>query len=138
MRERLCRGAAGVAAALLIVNGAEAPAASRQAIAPAASHVVGMGNFSHIVADLDRAIAFYRDGLGLELAAPARPFEAMPAVQKAGNVPGAEVRYVAEGAWIGDERGSSSIGHRSQAGGAAFQNRGAQLTIGVRDIDGAP
>ena len=37
-------------------------AAPQQPRGPVVSHIVGMGNFSHIVVDLDRAIAFYRDG----------------------------------------------------------------------------
>jgi hypothetical protein len=30
--------------------------------------VIGSGNFSHVVANLDKSIEFYRDVLGLELA----------------------------------------------------------------------
>ena len=30
------------------------------------SDVVGVGNFTHVVRDMDRAVAFYRDLLGLE------------------------------------------------------------------------
>src|SRR5690348_5497916 len=56
--------------------------------------VVGVGNFTHLVADLDRSIEFYRDGLGLELLGPQgkRPFAAVPAIQKATNTPGSQVR----------------------------------------------
>ncbi len=34
---------------------------------PPASEVVGVGTFIHVVADLDKTIQFYRDGLGLEM-----------------------------------------------------------------------
>ena len=30
-----------------------------------AGDIVGVGNFAHIVADMDRAVGFYRDVLGL-------------------------------------------------------------------------
>ena len=36
--------------------------------------IIGSGNFSHIVTDLDKSIAFYRDVLGLELPGGAQPF----------------------------------------------------------------
>ena len=65
-----------------------------QAPPPATGSIIGMGNFSHIVADLDRSMSFYRDGLGLEPAAPAPPFEANVAIMKAANVMGARTRYV--------------------------------------------
>ena len=55
---------------------------------------MAIGNFSHIVADLDRSIRFYREGLGLEPAGPVRPFEAHVAIQRAANVMGAQTRYV--------------------------------------------
>ena len=35
--------------------------------------VAGVGNFSHIVSNLDKSIEFYRDVLGLELTAPPAP-----------------------------------------------------------------
>ena len=95
MSRKLCRATLS-AFVLICALGVQRPlsAAPPQANAPAVTHIVGMGNFSHIVADLDRAIAFYREGLGLDLAAPVRPFEAIPDIQKAANVPGAETRYV--------------------------------------------
>ena len=45
----------------------------------------GVGNFSHIVSNLDKSIEFYRDVLGLELTAPPAPFAANPAIMKLGN-----------------------------------------------------
>ena len=50
--------------------------------------VTGVGNFSHIVTNLDKSLEFYRDVLGLELAAPARPFDGNPAIMKLGDTPG--------------------------------------------------
>ena len=45
--------------------------------APAAD-VVGVGNFSRIVANMDRAVAFYRDVLGLQVTTDV-PFSPNPA-----------------------------------------------------------
>src|SRR3977135_4033113 len=48
----------------------------------AASPVTGLGNFSHIVASMDRSVEFYRDGLGLELSQPLRPFDANKVIMR--------------------------------------------------------
>ena len=41
------------------------------ATAPASnSFITGVGNYSHIVADLDKSLAFYRDVIGLQPNAP--------------------------------------------------------------------
>jgi lactoylglutathione lyase len=128
--------------ALLVIcgPGVQRPvsAAPPQSSDPVVSHVVGMGNFSHIVADIDRAIAFYRDGLGLDLAAPARPFEVIPAIQKAANVPGAQVRYVVlkvPGSTMGVEL-IEYKGIDRKPVSPRFQDPGAaNLTVSVRDID---
>ena len=45
-----------------------APAGARAQSAPApAGDVIGVGNFAHIVADLDASLGFYRDVLGLQV-----------------------------------------------------------------------
>ena len=49
-----------------------------------------MGNFSHIVSNLDRSVGFYRDVIGLELSGPIQPFSGNPAIMKLGNTPGAQ------------------------------------------------
>lgn len=60
---------------------------------PATWITVGSGNFfSPIVADLDRAIAFYRDGLGLEFAPPADA-DANPGVRHMFGLPDAALRW---------------------------------------------
>ena len=56
-----------------------------------ASEVIGVGNFSHVVRDMDRAVAFYRDVLGLEVTADV-PFSPNPAIMRLGNTPGAQSR----------------------------------------------
>src|SRR3954454_122915 len=69
----------------------EAPSVAQ---APASS-VRSLGNFSHIVANMDRSVKFYRDGLGLELSQPLRPFDANQAIMRIGNIMGAQTRYTA-------------------------------------------
>jgi len=76
-------------AALLV--GAVPPATAQSA---PATDVVGVGNFSHIVRDLDRAVAFYRDVLGLEVTNSV-PFSPNPAIMRLGNTPGAQSRMSA-------------------------------------------
>jgi catechol 2,3-dioxygenase-like lactoylglutathione lyase family enzyme len=59
-----------------------------------AQEVTGAGNFSHIVENLDRSLEFYHGVLGLELVAPARPFDPNPTIMKLGDTPGAQSRMV--------------------------------------------
>src|SRR3984885_10767724 len=54
------------------------------------SPVTGIGNFSHIVSNLDKSIDFSRDVRGLELTAPPAPFSPNPAIMKLGNTIGAQ------------------------------------------------
>ena len=63
-----------IACALLVTLTGLMPTPSQ-----AADDVIGVGNFSHIVSDLDRALAFYRDGLGLEVTTN-QPFSPNPAI----------------------------------------------------------
>ena len=65
MRIRLRRAAALFTAIAFIATGAAAQGPAPAAPAPAGD-VVGVGNFAHIVADIDRSLGFYRDVLGLE------------------------------------------------------------------------
>ncbi len=56
--------------------------------------VLGVGNFIHVVADLDKSIEFYRDSIGLELTgAPGpRAFSANAIVSSLYDAPGAQSR----------------------------------------------
>jgi catechol 2,3-dioxygenase-like lactoylglutathione lyase family enzyme len=56
-----------------------------------AGDVVGVGNFAHIVADLDRSLGFYRDVLGLAVAGSI-PFGPNDAVAKFGHTEGGQSR----------------------------------------------
>src|SRR3954452_2395316 len=81
---------------LSVVAGAVAlvAAASLGAQAPQpapAGDVVGVGNFAHIVADLDTSLGFYRDVLGLTVTNTI-PFGPNDAVAKFGHTEGGQSR----------------------------------------------
>src|SRR5258708_3767508 len=54
--------------------------------------VVGVGGFSHIVANVEKSVEFYRDVLGLEMPNPPRAFDSTPWISDMGNTPGAQSR----------------------------------------------
>src|ERR1700704_4607483 len=66
-----------------------------QAPAPAPTGlIVGSGNFfSPIVGDLDKAIAFYRDGLGLDVQGQPSNADANPALRNMFGLPDAQIRW---------------------------------------------
>ena len=130
-----------------IVSGIVIACASAWAQAPAppppgpvpSGAVVGSGNFfSPIVADLDKAIAFYRDGLGLDVAATPSNADANPALRNMFGLPDAQIRWS-----IGRPpamRTGVEIVEVKKAGGRAFerqiQDPGAfTLIVVVRDVD---
>ena len=68
--------------------------ANGQPAAPASGLVVGSGNyFSPIVRDLEAALAFYRDGLGLEVQGAPGDADANPALRDMFGLPGAKIRW---------------------------------------------
>jgi predicted enzyme related to lactoylglutathione lyase len=109
-----------------------APAAASQ------SFITGVGNFSHIVADLDKSLEFYRDVIGLQPTAPPRPFDGNAAIMKLGNTPNAQSRFVAlsvPGSAIGVELIDYKDIQRTAAR-PRFQDPGAaNLILRVRDLD---
>ncbi len=114
--------------------------ATRLAVAQTAtSPVKSLGNFSHIVASLDRSLAFYRDGLGLEVTGPAAVFRPDDVIMKLANVPGAQTRYT----WLkipGSPMAVELIEYKDIDRKPAlprFQDPGATtLSVRVRELDG--
>src|SRR3977135_3927692 len=67
--------------------------ARAQAPAPAGL-IVGLGNFfSPIVSDLDKAIPFYRDGLGLDVQGAPANADQNPALRNMFGLPDAQLRW---------------------------------------------
>jgi catechol 2,3-dioxygenase-like lactoylglutathione lyase family enzyme len=99
--------------------------------------IVGVGNFAHIVADLDSSLAFYRDVLGLEVGVMTE-FAANPAIQAMGNTPNAESR-IATLKVPGLELGIELIEYRGierKAQHPHFVDPGAaNMAFRVRDLD---
>ncbi len=119
---------------VVITIGAALAAAPVHAQTPA--DVVGVGNFSHIVASMDRALAFYRDVLGLEVSID-QPFSPNPAIMRLGDTPGAQSRFIAlrvPGSDLGVELIEyKDIDRRPQA--PRFVDPGAaNLALRVRDL----
>jgi catechol 2,3-dioxygenase-like lactoylglutathione lyase family enzyme len=103
-----------------------------------ASPVAGVGNFSHVVADLERSLAFYRDVIGLEVNGAVRPFEANPAIQRLGNTGRSQSRFVtlkAPGADLGVEIIEYKDVDRKAADPGLQDPGAASLSLRVRDID---
>jgi len=102
------------------------------------SFIIGVGNFSHIVADLDKSLAFYRDVIGLQPNAQPRPFDGNNAIMRLGNTPGAQSRFVALSV-PGSAIGVELIEYKDIDRNAAhprFQDPGAaNLILRVRDLD---
>jgi catechol 2,3-dioxygenase-like lactoylglutathione lyase family enzyme len=104
--------------------------------------IVGNGNFfSPIVADLDKALVFYRDGLGFETAgAPGEATGTAPLMNMFGLPPEAKLRY--QIARPPASRTGVEIIEVSGAGGKPLDRRlqdpgAAMLIVLVRDIDAA-
>ena len=112
---------------------------AQTAPAPASnSFITGVGNYSHIVADLDKSLAFYRDVIGLQPSAPPQAFSGNPAIMKLGNTVGAQSRYVAlpvPGSAIGVELIEYKDIARTPVH-PRFQDPGAaNLIVRLRDVD---
>jgi catechol 2,3-dioxygenase-like lactoylglutathione lyase family enzyme len=121
---------------LILFAAVAAPAAQAPQSAPP-GQIVGVGNFAHIVQDLDKSLAFYRDVLGLEVAM-SQPFGPNPAIEKLGNTPGGQSRFVAlkvPGSALGVELIEyKDIERRAQH--PRFHDPGAaNLALRVRDVD---
>jgi lactoylglutathione lyase len=100
--------------------------------------VIGAGNFTHIVSNLDKSVAFYRDVLGMELSGPVPDYGSVPEIMRLGNTPGAHNRMIV--AKIpGTTMGVELIEYKDIARTPAnprFQDPGAaNIGLRVRDID---
>ena len=130
--------ASTVKASVILVVLASTLTFGQNAPAPAPpSFVTGVGNFSHIVANIDKSLEFYRDAIGLTPGASAA-FSPNPSIMKLGNTPGAQSRFMAlsvPGSAIGVELIEYKDIDRNPAR-PRFQDPGAaNLILRVRDLD---
>jgi catechol 2,3-dioxygenase-like lactoylglutathione lyase family enzyme len=140
-RRRALAGVAGAAIVLTMLS-ARSAVTTGQTVQPGpaapAGAVVGVGNFTHIVRNLDAFLTFYHDVIGLELTAPARPFDEDPAILNLANAPGAQYRFVSlkiPGSALGVEGVEYKDIDRNPVQ-PRFQDPGAaNLILQVRDID---
>ena len=118
---------------------AQAPAAPASPGPSPTGLVVGSGNFfSPIVSDLDRAVAFYRDGLGLDVQGAPANADTNPALRNMFGLPDAQLRWQ-----IGRPAGMRSgveIVEITKAGGKVLERRlqdigATTLIVLVRDLD---
>jgi hypothetical protein len=75
---------------VFLVAGVTAVATARQTAAAGA--VTGVGNFSHIVSNIERSVRFYREVLGLELDGAPRLFSG-DAAMRVSNALGAQALF---------------------------------------------
>ncbi|HTA43189.1 MAG TPA: VOC family protein [Bryobacteraceae bacterium] len=123
---------------ILLGLGLAAAVAAQGPQAAPAGDVVGVGNFSHVVTNLEKSVAFYHDVLGLDVATPPQTFSANPAIMKMTNAIGGQSRIAAlkiPGATLGLELIEYKDVDRKPAN-ARFQDPGmGNLALRVRDID---
>src|SRR5689334_15272510 len=125
--------------ALTLTLGFSTSLNAQQAPQPApAGVVVGVGNFGHIVADLDKSLGFYRDVLGLTVTGTI-PYGPNEAVAKFGHTEGGQSR-VAVLRVPGLAMGVELIEYRDierKAQAPRFYDPGAaNLAFRIRNLDG--
>jgi catechol 2,3-dioxygenase-like lactoylglutathione lyase family enzyme len=112
--------------------------------APPGDVVVGSGNYSPIVSDLDKAIEFYGNLLGLTVppaqAPGPRPFSTDSAIKNMFGIPSAQLRWVVAripGPNLGVEMVEAKDIERKAANPRPQDPGGMTLVLVVRDIDKA-
>src|SRR5262245_47045820 len=138
-----------VAATLVVAIAFTSPALGQRgqpapAAAPPGDVVVGSGNYSPIVSDLDKAIEFYGNLLGLTVP-PAqtpgpRPFSTDPAIRNMFGIPSAQLRWVVArvpGPNLGVEMVEAKDIERKPASPRPQDPGSMTLVLIVRDIDRA-
>jgi predicted enzyme related to lactoylglutathione lyase/catechol 2,3-dioxygenase-like lactoylglutathione lyase family enzyme len=138
-----------VASALVVVTtlanaGAQRGSQTTPAAAPPGDVVVGSGNYSPIVQNLDNAIEFYGGLLGLTVppaqAPGPRPFSADPAIRNMFGIPSAQLRWVVArvpGPNLGVEMVEAKDIDRKAVNPRPQDPGSTTLVVLVRDIDKA-
>jgi catechol 2,3-dioxygenase-like lactoylglutathione lyase family enzyme len=116
---------------------AAGPLAAQAPQAAPAGEVVGVGNFAHIVADLDRSLAFYRDAIGLEVTVQ-QGFAPNDAIAKLGATEGGQSRIAVldvPGLELGVELIEYKDIERNIQRPRFYDPGAANLALRMRDID---
>jgi catechol 2,3-dioxygenase-like lactoylglutathione lyase family enzyme len=119
----------------MIAAGVAAPAVAQVPAPP--GEVVGVGNLAHIVQDLDKSLALYRDAFGFEVAMQ-QPFGPNAAIEKLGNTLGGQSRFVAlkvPGSAVGVELIEYRNIDRRVQHPRFFDPGAVSMAFRVRDVD---
>ena len=112
---------------------------AQQAPQPApAGDIVGVGNFGHIVADLDKSLGFYRDVLGLTVTGTI-PYSPNDAVAKFGHTEGGQSRVAVlrvPGLAMGVELIEYKDIERKAQAPRFYDPGAANMALRIRDLDG--
>jgi len=137
-------GAFAAAGLTWATTSAQGPAPGARGAAPPGDVVVGSGNYSPIVSDLDKAIEFYGNLLGLTVppaqAPGPRPFSTDPAIRNMFGVPSAQLRWVVArvpGPNLGVEMVEAKDIERKPVNPRPQDPGSMTLVLLVRDIDKA-
>ena len=145
MTRAIAVAAAFAAAAIMsATSSAQAPATAARGSSPPGDVVVGSGNYSPIVSDLDKAIEFYGNLLGLTVppaqAPGPRPFSTDPAIRNMFGIPSAHLRWVVArvpGPNLGVEMVEAKDIERKPMNPRPQDPGSMTLVLIVRDIDKA-
>jgi catechol 2,3-dioxygenase-like lactoylglutathione lyase family enzyme len=114
-----------------------APLAAQAPQAAPAGDVIGVGNFAHIVSDLDRSLAFYRDAIGLEVTVE-QGFAPNDAIAKLGPTEGGQSRIAVldvPGLTLGIELIEYKDIERNVQRPRFYDPGAANIALRMRDID---
>jgi catechol 2,3-dioxygenase-like lactoylglutathione lyase family enzyme len=116
-----------------------APLAAQEPRAPAPpGDVIGVGNFAHIVANVDESLKFYHDVLGLEVTVT-QGFAPNPAIEKLGHTEGGQSRIAVvkvPGIALGIELIEYKDIAREPQRPRFFDPGAANFAMRIRDLDG--
>ncbi|HUQ53052.1 MAG TPA: VOC family protein, partial [Gammaproteobacteria bacterium] len=121
--------------ALALLAAASLAAQAQQPAPP--GEVIGVGNFAHIVADLDKTLGFYRDAIGLEITVQ-QGFAPNDAIAKLGATEGGQSRIAVldvPGLELGVELIEYKDIQRNVQRPRFYDPGAANLALRMRDID---